>query len=308
MPESGGNAAGASTREQAAKAAASVADAERRLSSAQRRQRAWEAGAEGERRTGEVLKALEPHGWRLLHDLHWPGRPFANIDHIAVGPGGVFVIDSKNWSGRIEVRDGVLRQNGYRRTETCKGAASAAAAIAAIVAPQYRTAVRALLCLVEQPTPSQQPVDVGVFGLDNLSAHLRGQPDRLSPQDVRLIMARLGNLLTGERSPAQMTTAALSERPFAERSATPHPTRAARPRPTRRAPLNAPTFPRTPGASALARRNQPGVSKLKLAMMALLILFVLPGLLQAIGRSGPLVPAGPSPMGYRTPATAQSSP
>ena len=80
-------------------------------------------------------------GWQVLHDLHWPGRPFANIDHIVVGPGGVFVIDSKNWLGRIDVRDGVLRQNGYRRTEACDGAAQAAAAVAALLQPQHRSLV-----------------------------------------------------------------------------------------------------------------------------------------------------------------------
>ncbi|WP_407923750.1 nuclease-related domain-containing protein [Arthrobacter cheniae] len=34
------------------------------------------------------MRQLELQGWRMLHDVHWPGRPKANIDHIAVGPGG----------------------------------------------------------------------------------------------------------------------------------------------------------------------------------------------------------------------------
>ena len=97
---------GGGAREQAARAAAQVKEAERKLAEAQRRQAAWEAGAEGERRTAAVLAELAIEGWQLLHDVHWPGRPFANIDHIVIGPGGVLVIDSKNWSGRVDVRDG----------------------------------------------------------------------------------------------------------------------------------------------------------------------------------------------------------
>lgn len=307
MAESGGTAAGAGAREQAAKAAASVADAERRLAAAQRRQRAWEAGAEGERRTGEALKTLEPHGWRLLHDLHWPGRPFANIDHIAVGPGGVFVIDSKNWSGRIEVREGVLRQNGYRRTEACDGAA--AAAVAALVAPEHRTAVRALMCLVGQPTPSQQPGQFGVYGLEDLSAQLRGQPQRLTSQDVSLIMARLQSLLSGERRPSQMTTAALTHSgpgPAEIRGSTPN--RRGRARGAQTTPAQRPRqdFRRGGRAAPGKGRSNPAVMGLKLTAVAFLALVLLPAFMRGIDKQRPVDPASPSPLSYKTPSTAHS--
>ena len=55
---------------------------------------AWRCGAAGERRTARLLAQLERHGWVVLHDLAVPGSR-ANIDHLAIGPGGVFVIDSK---------------------------------------------------------------------------------------------------------------------------------------------------------------------------------------------------------------------
>ncbi len=57
----------------------------------------------------------------MLHDVHWPGRQFANIDHIVVGPSGVFVIDSKNWEGQVDVRQGVFRHNGRRREREIAG-------------------------------------------------------------------------------------------------------------------------------------------------------------------------------------------
>jgi Nuclease-related domain len=41
------------------------------------------------------LAALERQGWAVLHDLAVP-RSRANIDHLVIGPGGVFVIDSKH--------------------------------------------------------------------------------------------------------------------------------------------------------------------------------------------------------------------
>jgi hypothetical protein len=64
--------------------------------------RAWKQGGHGEARAGARLeKLLEGTGVRLLHDRRVPGHGNANIDHIAVGPGGVTVIDSKTHRGKI---------------------------------------------------------------------------------------------------------------------------------------------------------------------------------------------------------------
>jgi hypothetical protein len=63
---------------------------------------AWRRGAAGERRTARLLAALERHGWAVLHDLALPGSR-ANLDHLAIGPGGVFVIDSKHYRGRLQL-------------------------------------------------------------------------------------------------------------------------------------------------------------------------------------------------------------
>ena len=94
----------------------------------------FEQGAEGEAATAEVLATLPP-GWTSLHDVRWPGRRLANVDHVLIGPGGVFVIDSKNWTGRITVEGGHLRQNGYSREKAVAGAADAALAVAELISP-----------------------------------------------------------------------------------------------------------------------------------------------------------------------------
>jgi Nuclease-related domain len=63
------------------------------------------AGASGggrQRRTARLLAPLERHGWAILHDLAVPGSA-ANIDHLVIGPGGVFVIDSKQYRGRLQL-------------------------------------------------------------------------------------------------------------------------------------------------------------------------------------------------------------
>ena len=69
-------------------------------------EQAWLAEAEGEQRVGEQLSRLEAEEWTVLHDVHWPSWPKANLDHLLVGTGGVLVINAKNWSGDVRLRDG----------------------------------------------------------------------------------------------------------------------------------------------------------------------------------------------------------
>jgi hypothetical protein len=63
---------------------------------------AWRQGAAGERYTARLLAGLERQGWVVLHDLAVPGSR-GNIDHLVIGPGGVFVIDSKQYRGRLRL-------------------------------------------------------------------------------------------------------------------------------------------------------------------------------------------------------------
>ena len=49
---------------------------------------------------GAVLAQLEGDGWRVLHDISL-GR--GNVDHVLVGPGGIFTIETKSHPGRIGV-------------------------------------------------------------------------------------------------------------------------------------------------------------------------------------------------------------
>jgi len=60
----------------------------------------WQDGAIGEQWTGRALRELESQGWRIFHDLK---ASYGNIDHVVVGPGGVFLLDSKRWRGSVTV-------------------------------------------------------------------------------------------------------------------------------------------------------------------------------------------------------------
>jgi hypothetical protein len=62
----------------------------------------WQIGAWGEQATAKVLRKLEREGWIVLHDLP-SGHGNANVDHIAIGPGGVYLLDSKQLGGSVTI-------------------------------------------------------------------------------------------------------------------------------------------------------------------------------------------------------------
>lgn len=65
---------------------------------------AWRQGAEGEAAAARALELrLQRTDVILLHDRRIPGRGRANIDHIAIGPTGVTVIDTKSSRGRVQI-------------------------------------------------------------------------------------------------------------------------------------------------------------------------------------------------------------
>ena len=64
----------------------------------------WRDGFEGERKTEKALEPLERSGWRIVHDIE---SRYGNYDHVAIGPGGVFVLETKNPTGVVEMREGV---------------------------------------------------------------------------------------------------------------------------------------------------------------------------------------------------------
>ena len=159
-----------------------------------------ERGAEGERRTAQALEALPAAEWRVFHDIAWPGRRYANIDHVVIGPPGVFVIDSKNWAGRITADDGVLRHNGRRREAATLAAADAAASIKRLVVAIQDLPVHAMLCFAGEQEVFGMAGESLLCSTTNLETVLRTRPGVIAPavrEDVaRQLAEKLSNAAT----------------------------------------------------------------------------------------------------------------
>lgn len=77
----------------------------------------------GDRRLGNFLKGARGEEWvahelaflsaeyAVFNGLHLP-RGQENFDHVIVGPAGIFVVETKNWKGSVEFRNGKLFAGG----------------------------------------------------------------------------------------------------------------------------------------------------------------------------------------------------
>jgi len=63
------------------------------------RLRALRQGEQGERAVGQYLEKLRSDGYEVFHDLIGEGF---NVDHVIIGPAGVFSIETKTWSKPIK--------------------------------------------------------------------------------------------------------------------------------------------------------------------------------------------------------------
>ncbi len=81
----------------------------RRLDELERDREKWLRGAAGEMKVGLILEGL-PDEFHVINDL--PTRD-GNLDHVVIGPTGVFVLETKDWRGIVsEDGKGELKWSG----------------------------------------------------------------------------------------------------------------------------------------------------------------------------------------------------
>jgi hypothetical protein len=96
---------------------------------------AWQTGAAGEVKTGLLLEPLEAEGFRILHDRKIP-RSRANIDHIVIGPPGIFVVETKSYSGSLQIRGDEVFVAGRRKNAWVDEVGREAAAVVGVLAEE----------------------------------------------------------------------------------------------------------------------------------------------------------------------------
>lgn len=121
-------------------------------------QQAWARGAAGEEHVAKSLAMYLIEPVVLLHDRRIPGSR-ANIDHIAVAPSGVWVIDAKRYKGKATISRPLFGRpklviNGRDQTQLIDGLDGQVALVRtamAEIAPESQ--IHGALCFVDTDLP-----------------------------------------------------------------------------------------------------------------------------------------------------------
>jgi hypothetical protein len=167
--------------------------------------RKWFDGALGELAVGEMLAKLGPR-WMVLHAVP-VGRRGADIDHVVVGPAGVFTVNTKNHSGQnVWVFDRNLmvagtpcdhvRKSEYEATRAAKLLSSALG---------WPVPVRAVLAVFNPARLDikHRPTGVDVMEARKLVRWLKRKPDVLTEAQLAEIESVIGTPSTWQQQPHQ---------------------------------------------------------------------------------------------------------
>ncbi len=154
----------------------------------------WRRQAAMQRRTAGMLRPLEDEGYLVLHDISLPGWP-AGLDHVVVGPTGVWVVES--WQGRRLALPGTATPaEGALPADRSRGLRLQAAAVADALADNTRLSVRPLLCVHGGRRPGRScSVDGVTAAAPRRLADVIRQGPPLHPSKVDRVTARALDVL-----------------------------------------------------------------------------------------------------------------
>jgi hypothetical protein len=156
-------------------------------------ERSWRVGAKGEESIGSRLDKLTEHGWHVLHAVPI-GSKGSDIDHLLIGPGGVWTLNTKNhpekkiWVSPRQVRvDGhvvpYLRNSEFEATRVRR-----------ILTEHlgWEPFVKAGLVfltgsIVPDVTIKQMPDDVLILDRLDIPRAFKKSPQRLTPDGIEEI-------------------------------------------------------------------------------------------------------------------------
>ena len=165
--------------------------------------RPWYVGALGEQEVGRRLAALGP-GWTVLHALPVGDRG-SDVDHVVIGPGGVFTLNTKHHAGqKMWVAGQTVMVAGQRQPYVRNAVHEAGRAAKLLSAAAGRpVAVTGAIVLVDPAglTVREAHPEVAVVTAPRLVRWLTRMPAQLTPEQVRELSAAASRPSTWQRRP-----------------------------------------------------------------------------------------------------------
>jgi hypothetical protein len=184
------NKPGQAAREQAlaAKQAAPVKTALARVLGVHTDERAWRVGADGEVEVARRLQKLGA-GWHTIHAVP-VGDKGSDIDHVVIGPPGVFTLNTKNHSGnKVWVAERTFMVNGQNQPylRNSRFEAERASKLLSKACGFGITVEPIIVVMAAELTIKAMPPDVHVVGRKRIAKWLASRPPVLAPEGVEII-------------------------------------------------------------------------------------------------------------------------
>jgi hypothetical protein len=176
----------------------------------------WYKGALGEIAVGRVLERLGPE-WTALHAVP-VGTGASDIDHVLIGPPGVFTLNTKNHAGQpVWLAGRTLMVAGKKQRHLYNASHEAARAAKLLTCGTNQTVeVTAVVVIVaaKSMTVRERPSDVAVVTDRQLLRWLRERPNILTPRQIAVITAAAIRAGTWHRNPPVMVDPASLQHEF----------------------------------------------------------------------------------------------
>ena len=177
----------------------------------------WYKGALGEIAVGEILERLGPE-WTVLHAVP-VGAGASDIDHVLIGPGGVFTLNTKNHAGQsVWVAGRTLMVSGKKQRHLYNASHEAARA-AKLLTRGVNAAVEVTGVVVvvapKSMTVRERPSEVAVVTDRQLLRWLSDRPNVLTPRQAAAISAAAAQPGTWHRNSPAAVDPALLQHEFA---------------------------------------------------------------------------------------------
>lgn len=161
--------------------------------------RGYKQGFEGEKQVSKVLSSTLSNDYFLINDVQLVADKRSNIDHIVLGPTGIFVLETKNHSGKIICYEdswtGIgqnpftqARVNALRVYEVIKASGIFVSKLPWIQAVVVFPNKKAKLDIRKAPS------NVKVLKTDELTNYITQETRSLSTQEIELMSKEILNV------------------------------------------------------------------------------------------------------------------
>lgn len=157
----------------------------------------YRKGIIGEQKVTRMLLAALSDEYSILNDVRLKGISGGNIDHIVVGPTGIFVIETKNYKGKISYYgdnwEGVGKRSPSRQARI--NAIKVRKILASSASLESKSFwIQGVVVLADQRAEiieRSPPEYVKVARIDGLADYIKNEPRRIETREIELITAEI---------------------------------------------------------------------------------------------------------------------